>query len=160
MSVAGEVVVGLVILVGLAGIVVQVLPGNTLVGGAILVWAIMTGGTTAWVAFAVALTFIVAAEGGQLLLAGRHMRRAEVPWSTLAWGGLAGVVGFFVIPVVGLFVGFIGAVFLAELVRRRDRRAAWRATVAALQATGITIVVQLLGGLLATAAWGVGVALT
>lgn len=160
MSIAGEIVVGLVILVGLAGIVVQVLPGNTLVGGAILVWAIMTGGTAAWVVLAVALTFVVAAEGAQLLLAGRHMRRADVPWSTLAWGGLAGVVGFFVIPVVGLFVGFVAAVFVAELLRRRDRRAAWRATVAALQATGITIVVQLLGGLLAAATWGVGLALT
>ena len=70
MSIAGEIVVGLVILVGLAGIVVQVLPGTTLVGGAILVWAIMTGGTAAWVVFAVAATCIVAAEGGQLLLAG------------------------------------------------------------------------------------------
>ncbi|GAA3229214.1 DUF456 domain-containing protein [Oerskovia jenensis] len=160
MSVVGEVVVGLVILVGLAGIVVQVLPGNTLVGGAILVWAIMTGGTGAWVCFAVAATFIVAAEASQLLLAGRHMRRADVPWSTLAWGGLAGVVGFFVIPVVGLFVGFVGAIFVAELIRRRDRRAAWRATVAALQATGITILVQLLGGLLAAATWGVGLAVT
>jgi uncharacterized protein len=159
-NIAGEIVVGLVILVGLAGTVVQVLPGNTLVGGAILVWAILTGGTAAWVCFAVAAVFIVAAEVSQVLIAGRHMRRAEVPWSTLAWGGLAGVVGFFVIPVIGLFVGFVAAVFVAELLRRRDRRAAWRATVAALQATGITILVQLLGGLLAAATWGVGLALT
>ncbi|MHA7132279.1 DUF456 domain-containing protein [Oerskovia turbata] len=160
MSIVGEVVVGLVILVGLVGIIVQVLPGNTLVGGAILVWAIMTGGTAAWACFAVAATLIVAAEASQALLAGRHMRRADVPWSSLAWGGLAGVVGFFVIPVVGLFVGFVAAIFVAELLRRRDRRAAWRATVAALQATGITILVQLLGGLLAAATWGVGLALT
>ncbi|CPU63668.1 Protein of uncharacterised function (DUF456) [Mycobacteroides abscessus] len=96
----------------------------------------------------------------QYVLAGRHMRRADVPWSTLVWGGIAGVVGFFVIPVVGLFIGFVLAVFLAELVRRRDRRAAWRATVAAMQATGITILVQLLGGLLAAATWGVGLAIT
>ncbi|MBD5786867.1 DUF456 domain-containing protein [Cellulosimicrobium terreum] len=160
MSVGGEVLVGLAILVGLVGIVVQVLPGNVLVLGAILVWAIVTGGTAAWVVLAVAAVFVVAAEVAQYVLAGRHMRRAEVPWSTLVWGGLAGVVGFFVIPVVGLFIGFVLAVFLAELVRRRDGRAAWRATVAAMQATGITILVQLLGGLLAAAAWGLGLALT
>lgn len=154
MSVGGEVLVGLAILVGLIGIVVQILPGNVLVLGAILVWAIVTGGTAAWVVFA------VAAEVAQYVLAGRHMRRADVPWSTLVWGGIAGVVGFFVIPVIGLFIGFVLAVFVAELLRRRDRRAAWRATVAAMQATGITILVQLLGGLLAAAAWGVGLAIT
>lgn len=160
MSVGGEVLVGLAILVGLIGIVVQILPGNVLVLGAILVWAIVTGGTAAWIVFAVAAVLVVAAEVSQYVLAGRHMRRADVPWSTLVWGGIAGVVGFFVIPVIGLFIGFVLAVFLAELVRRRDRRAAWRATVAAMQATGITILVQLLGGLLAAATWGIGLAIT
>lgn len=160
MSALGEVLVGLGILVGLVGTVVQVLPGSVLVLGSVLVWAWVTGGTTAWVVLAVAAVAIGLAELGQWILAGRHMRRAEVPWSTLVWGGLAGVVGFFVIPVVGLFVFFVGAVFLAELLRRRDRAAAWRATLAAVQATGITILVQLLGGLVATAAWIVGLGLT
>lgn len=160
MSLEGEVLVAVAILVGLVGVVVQVLPGNVLVLAAVLVWSWVTGDATAWVVFAVAALAIGLAEAAQWVLAGRHMRRAEVPWSTLVWGGLAGVVGFFVIPVVGLFVFFVGAVFAAELLRRRDRGAAWRATLAALQATGITILVQLLGGLVAAGAWGVGVALT
>ncbi|WP_425954953.1 DUF456 domain-containing protein [Xylanimonas sp. McL0601] len=159
MSVLGEVLVGLAILVGLGGIVVQVLPGNVLVLGAIGVWAWATGGG-AWWMFTAAAVVIVVAELGQWLLAGRHLRRADVPWSTLVWGGAAGVVGFFVVPVVGLVLFFVGAVFLAELLRRRDAAAAWRASVAALQATGITILVQLAGGLLATAIWLVGLYLT
>lgn len=160
MSVLGEVLVGLAIAVGLVGIVVQILPGNALVLGSVLVWAWVTGGTTAWVCFAVAAVAIGLAELGQWLLAGRHMRRADVPWSTLALGGIAGIVGFFVVPVVGLFLFFAGAVFLAELLRRRDRRVAWRATVAALQATAITIGIQLAGGLVATVTWVVGLVLT
>ncbi|NNU26817.1 DUF456 family protein [Isoptericola sediminis] len=160
MSVLGEVLVGLAIAVGLVGIVVQVLPGNALVGGALLLWAWATGGTTAWVVFAVAALLIVAAETGNWLVAGRHMRRAEVPWFTLAVGGIAGIVGFFLVPVVGLFLFFTLAVMLVELVRRRDRAAAWQATVAALQATAITIGIQLLGGLLATGVWIVGLGLT
>ncbi|CAM3735874.1 DUF456 domain-containing protein [Isoptericola cucumis] len=160
MSVLGEVLVGLAIAVGLVGIVVQVLPGNVLVLGSVLVWAWVTGGTTAWVCFAVAAVVIGLAELGQWLLAGKHMRRAEVPWSTLALAGVAGIVGFFVVPVVGLFLFFAGAVYLVELSRRRDGRAAWRATVAALQATAITIGVQLAGGLVATLVWVVGLVLT
>lgn len=159
MSVPGEVLVGLAIAVGLVGIVVQVLPGNLLVLGSVLVWAWVTGGAAWWV-FGVAALAVAAAEAAQWLLAGRHMRRADVPWSTLVWGGLGGIVGFFVVPVVGLFLFFPAAVFLAELLRRRDRAAAWRATVAALQATGITILVQLAGGLVAAGAWVVGLFLT
>jgi uncharacterized protein YqgC (DUF456 family) len=158
-SAAGDVLVGLAILVGLVGTVVQVLPGNVLVLGAILAWAWVTGGAAWWV-FTAAAVVIVVAELGQWLLAGRHMRRADVPFSTLVWGGVAGLVGFFVVPVVGLVLFFVAAVFVAELLRRRDRRAAWRATVAALQATGITILVQLAGGLLATAIWLMGLWLT
>ncbi|PJI94818.1 DUF456 domain-containing protein [Luteimicrobium subarcticum] len=160
MSSGGEVVVGIVILLGLVGVVVQVLPGNLLVLGAILVWAILTGGTTAWVCFGVALACVAVAEVAQLVLGARHLRRAEVPWITLAIGGVVGVVGFFVVPVVGLPLGFVLGVLVVELLRRRDLRAAWAATVAAMVATGITIVVQLAGALLATSAWLVGVALT
>lgn len=153
----GELLVGLAILVGLIGIVVQVLPGNVLVLGAILVWAWLTGGTAAWVVFGIAVVAVAAAEVGQWLLAGKHMKRAEVPWTTLAIAGIAGIIGFFVVPVVGLFLFFAGAIFLLELARRKDRGAAWSATKVALQATLITIGVQLVGGLVAAGAWLVGV---
>ncbi len=156
MSVLGEVLVGLVILVGLLGTVIQVLPGNVLVIGAILVWAWATGGGAWWV-FAAAAVVVAVAELLQWLLAGRHLRRADVPWSTMAWGGVAGIVGFFVVPVVGLFLFFVGAVYLAELARRHDSAAARTAAIAALKATGITILVQLAGGLIAAAIWLVAV---
>ncbi|RYJ01274.1 MAG: DUF456 family protein, partial [Actinomycetales bacterium] len=53
-----EVLVAVVIAVGLIGILVPILPGSVLVVGAVLAWAIATGGTTAWVVFAVATTFV------------------------------------------------------------------------------------------------------
>jgi uncharacterized protein YqgC (DUF456 family) len=154
-SALGEVLVGLAILVGLVGTVVQVLPGNVLVLGAIGVWAWVSGGDAWWV-FTAAAVVIALAELGQWLLAGRHLRKADVPFSTMAWAGAAGIVGFFVIPVIGLFLFFAGAVYLLELRRRHDQAAAWSATKAAVQASGITILVQLAGGLLATAIWVLG----
>jgi uncharacterized protein len=156
----GEVLVGVAIFAGLIGIVVQVLPGAVLVLGGILVWAIMTGGTQAWVVFGVAAVAIAIAEVLQWILAGKHMRKAEVPVLTLAVGGIAGIIGFFVIPVLGLFLFFVGAIFLLEWARRKDVSAAWGATKAALQATLITIGVQLVGSLIATAAWVVGLFIT
>ncbi|MDQ2625239.1 MAG: DUF456 domain-containing protein [Actinomycetota bacterium] len=160
MSGGAELLVGLVILVGLFGVVVQVLPGSLLVLGAILVWALVTGGPAAWIVLAVAAVAVVGANVWKYFLAARHLSKADVPSSTLWWGGLGGVVGFFVIPVVGLVLGFLLAVFLAEYLRRREPRTAWRATVAAMKATGLTILVELAGALVATGAWLVALLVT
>jgi len=124
-SPAGELVVGLVLLVGLFGVVVQVLPGGLLVLGAIAVWAVLTGTGLAWTVLAVAVVATVVAGAGKYLLAGRHLRSAGVPTSTLVWGGLAGAVGFFVLPVVGLPVGFVLAVYLVELAGALVAVGAW-----------------------------------
>lgn len=157
----GELLVGLVIVLGLFGVLVQVLPGGFVVLGAILVWAIFTGGTTAWIVLTVAVLATVGAAVGKYLLAGRYMLRNEVRSSTLWWGVVGGIIGFFVIPVVGMLAGFPIGVFVAEASRRSwDTRAAWRATVVALRATGLAILVELAGAVAATLAWVVGVMLT
>ena len=59
MSALGEVLVGLVILVGLVGIVVPILPGTILIFGAVAVWAWVTGGAAAWTVFAIATVLLV-----------------------------------------------------------------------------------------------------
>ncbi|WP_315095334.1 DUF456 domain-containing protein [uncultured Cellulomonas sp.] len=159
MNSVGDLLVGLVVLVGLVGVVVQVLPGGLLVAGAVIVWGVVTGGVAGWTVVAVAVVVTVLAGIGKYLLAGRHLKRAGVPPSTLVWGGIAGIVGFFVIPVVGLFVGFVLGIFVAEWARVRARQPAWRATVAALQATGLTILVELAAALVATGAWLTALAL-
>ena len=160
MTPEGELLVGLVILVGLVGVVVQILPGALLVLAAVLLWAAIEGTGVAWTVGVVAVVATAAAWVGKYLVAGRHLKNAGVPNSTLVWGGLAGIVGFFVIPVVGLFVGFVLAVYLAETARLRDRRRAWRSTVAALTATGITILIELGGALVAAGVWLLAVLLT
>ena len=157
---AGEIVAALVMAVGLVGVVVQVLPGSVLVLAAIGVWAVMTGGAVAWAAFAVGAFAIAVAAVGKYVLAGRGLTRAGVPGSTLVWGGLAGVIGFFVVPIVGLPLGFVGGVYLAQRIRDGDHAAAWTSTLAAVRATGVTILVELAGALVAVSAWAAGVALT
>ena len=155
-----ELLVGAAILVGLFGAVTQIIPGSIIVLVAVGVWAAVTGGAAAWTVFVVGLVAVVAAAIVKYVLAGRHLKRAEVPSSTLLVGGVLGIIGFFVIPVVGLPIGFVGGVYLAELSRRHDQRLAWSSTKAALAATGITIVVELAGALVATGAWIVGLLVT
>lgn len=155
-----ELLCAAIMLVGLFGVVVQVLPGTLLVLGGILLWATEAQTAIGWAVLAIAVVAAAAAWAGKYVLAGRGLKRAEVPNRSLVIGGVAGVVGFFVIPVVGLPLLFVLGVYLAEQLRLRDRRRAWLATKAAIKATGVTILVELAGAMVAVGAWVIAVAAT
>jgi uncharacterized protein len=154
-----EVLVALAIAVGLVGILVPILPGSVLVLAAILVWAWEVGGTTAWGVFGAAAAVLVAGGVVKFLVPTRRLKDAGVPGSTQWVGAALGVVGFFVIPVVGLFVGFVLGVYLAEY-RRLGATAAWPSTRHALKAVGLSILIELVAGVVATFIWIAGVVLT
>ncbi|HET8615931.1 MAG TPA: DUF456 domain-containing protein [Actinomycetales bacterium] len=154
---AVDVVVSLVVLVGLVGIVVPVLPGLLLVWAGIAVWSTERHDGLGWVVL-VAVT-LVALGGSALkyLLPGRRMRAHGVPGRSLVAGGALGLIGFFVVPVVGLLLGFVLGVYLSENWRLHHHRAAWDATVVALKAAGWSMLIELLTGLVMTTTWIVAV---
>ncbi|MGI9125953.1 MAG: DUF456 domain-containing protein [Mycobacterium sp.] len=160
MSTGGLILTALAIAVGLAGILVPLLPGTLLVYGAIAVWAFIEHTTVAWVVLGVVTALLGAGVLIKYLWPVKRMRAADVSAVTMAAGGVLGVIGFFVIPVVGLLVGFVAGVYLAELIGRRDRKRAWASTVHAVKGAALSVGVELSAGLLATAAWVVGVVLT
>lgn len=147
--------VALAIAVGLAGIIVPILPGVLLVFAAIGVWAAVVGTPTAWAVFAVASVPLVVGAVVKFTVPGKRLRTSGVPNSTLWAGALGAVIGFFVVPVLGFFIGFVVGVHLAEL-RRLGRREAGPSTVSALKAVGISMAIELASALLATCAWVVG----
>src|SRR4051794_18298307 len=150
-----EVLVALAIAVGLVGILVPVLPGSILVLGAVLVWAWTVGGATAWAVFAVAAVILVAGSVVKYLVPNRHLKDAGIPASTQWVGAALGIVGFFVVPVVGLVIGFVLGVYLAEY-RRVGSAAAWPSTKHALRAVGLSILIELVAGVGAPVVWGAG----
>ncbi|MFE3545166.1 DUF456 domain-containing protein [Nocardia sp. NPDC059177] len=156
MSVWGEVVVGLVILVGIVGVIVPILPGVILIFAAIAVWALLTGGSAAWTVFAIATVALVLSGVVKYTWPGRRMREAGVSNRALLAGAVLGVVGFFVIPVVGLFIGFVLGVYLAELYRLKTNQLAWPATLHALKGVGLSMLVELFGALVAAGVWLTG----
>jgi uncharacterized protein len=155
---ATDVLVGLAILVGLVGIVVPVLPGSILILGAVLVWAAEARTTTGWLVFAAVTTLLVVGGIVKYAVPGRRLKAVGVPNRSLVAGGLLGIVGFFVIPVVGLVVGFVAGVYLAEL-HRLGRDGAWPSTRSALGAVGLSILIELAAGLLAAVTWLFGAVL-
>ncbi len=154
-----EVLVALAIAVGLVGILVPVLPGSVLVLAAILVWAWEVGGSTAWVVFGVAAAVLVVGGAVKFLVPNRRLKEAGIPASTQWIGAALGIVGFFVVPVIGLFIGFVLGVYLAEY-RRLGATSAWPSTKHALKAVGLSILIELAAGVAATLVWVAGVVLT
>lgn len=148
----GEIIIGLLILVGLAGILLPVLPGLLLEVGAVALWAGVTGGAVAW---GIAITAVVLAIAGSVvkyLVPGRRLRDAGVPRSTLWLAGGLAIIGFFVIPFVGAVLGFVGGTYLAERQRLGTERA-WPSTKASLRAVGLSIGIELFAGLLIAGTW-------
>ena len=148
----------LIVLVGLAGIVLPILPGGAiLVGAAVLLWAWAGPGTgTAWVIFAITAVILLTGTVTKFAIPGRNLKSAGIPLSTQLAGAVLGIIGFFVVPVVGLILGFVLGVYLAEL-RRIGHGTAWASTRLAVKAAATSILIDLLAALLATGVWVVGV---
>jgi uncharacterized protein len=149
---AVDVVAGLLILLGIVGIVLPVVPGLLLIAVTLVGWAAYVGGSLAWGVALGGVVLMGAAAAVKYVVAGRHMRSKGVPNRTLMVGGLLGIVGFFVIPVVGLPVGFVLGIYLTEL-QRLGRAEAWPATKHALTAVGVAILIELIAGFTTAAAW-------
>jgi uncharacterized protein YqgC (DUF456 family) len=154
-----EILLALAVAIGLVGMLVPVLPGSLLVGAAVLVWGIDRNDAGGWAVTAAALALLATGAVVKYLVPGRRLQRDGVPTSTMLAGAVLGIVGFFVVPVVGLPLGFVLGVYLAEW-RRRGHSAAWPATVRAIGAVGLGILIELGFGVLAAATWAVGVVVT
>ncbi|WKU04689.1 DUF456 domain-containing protein [Micromonospora sp. HUAS LYJ1] len=158
---AVSVIAAIAIVAGLAGVVVPGLPALPLCWGGVLLWAVFGGaGPGRWAVLAAAT--VVAAGGVVIKYAwpGRNLKRTGVPTSSLLVGGLLGLVGFFVIPVIGLVIGFVGGVWGAERLRLGSNQLAWPATVQALKAAGLSMLVEFLAGLVIAALWVAGLLFT
>lgn len=152
-----ELLVGLAIVVGLVGIVVPVLPGSILIGVAVGVWAITTGTAAAWWVFAAATLLLAAGTALTWVITARHTRAAGVPNRSLVLAGIAGIIGFFLIPVIGLFLLFPAGLYLSEYLRLRDPSRAWASALAGLKGTGFGMLTELGLALAAATVWLVAV---
>lgn len=149
--------VGVAIFVGILGIVVPVLPGALLSLAAILIWALEVQSATGWTVLAAAVVLIGASQVVKYIVPERRLRESGVPRRSMFVGVVLGIVGFFLIPVVGMFVGFPAGVYASERQRLGSHDPAWTSTKHALRATGLSILIEFIGTSLAAAVWLVAV---
>jgi uncharacterized protein len=157
----GQALVAAVMAVGVVGIVVPLLPGLPLIWAAGLWWTIADGGGPArWTVLGVMTALLVAGTVAKYVLPARSAAARGAPVTTLLAGAVGAVVGFFVIPVIGLVIGGVAGIFLAELVRLRNARHAMVTTRAALVAIGVGLLVELTAGLAMVLTWIAGLLVT
>ncbi|MFE4954616.1 DUF456 domain-containing protein [Streptomyces sp. NPDC056653] len=145
--------VGLVILLGLVGVLVPGVPGQAIVWAAVLWWALTDRSPAAWAVLIGATALLLLNQALKPLLRPRRPRESGAPRKTLMLGGIAGIVGFFVLPVVGGIVGYVGAIYGAERLRLGSGGAARASLRSVMRATGYSVLVELFACLLVTGAW-------
>ena len=146
--------VGLAMAVGIAGTVVPVVPGLVLVWAGALVYGLLTGfGAVGVVAFAVITVLAAAGTAAGVVLPHRAAAAGGAPRRSVLLAAAAGLVGFFVIPVVGLPLGMAGGLFVAEFVRTRDAARAWASTWTTVKGFGWATLAQFAAGLAMAMVW-------
>jgi hypothetical protein len=151
------------IVVGIVGVAVPVLPGLVLCWLSVLAWALFAGpdvGWGRWLVLAVATVWVVIGTVVKYAWPGRRLKDAGIPTRTLVIGVLAGVVGMFVIPVVGLLVGFVLGVWASEWHRFGSPGAAWPSTRQALLGAGLSMLIELTAAMLLLGSYLLGLLLT
>jgi len=151
------VVAGVLLVVAAVGTVYPVLPGSLLAIATLLVWAWLVGSTAAWIVAVVGTLIAAVGWSASAVLTGRKLKQLQVPGGSIAVAVIAGIIGMFVIPVVGLFVGFGAGLLASEYARHRELGRALRSSIETLKATGLGVLVEFGMVCLAASMWIVGV---
>jgi uncharacterized protein len=151
----------LVMAVGAIGTIVPLLPGLALIWGAGLVYGLAEGfGAVGVAAFAVMTALAIAAAVAGWVVPKRRATGAGASRRSVWLGILAAVVGFFVVPVVGLPLGGVLGIYVGEHMRTHDPGAAWATTRATITGFGVAALVQLAAALAMIAVWALWVVAT
>jgi uncharacterized protein YqgC (DUF456 family) len=155
-NIAVDVIAGLVIALGIVGVAIPVVPGLLLSWLGVLLWALLSGaGHLRWVVLAIATVVALGGAAIKWLLPGRRLKSVGVPNSALFAGGVLGLIGFFVIPVVGVVIGFVLGVYLVERVRLGPGRA-WPSTREAITAAGLAMLIEITASVAVAVVWVFG----
>jgi hypothetical protein len=150
---------GLAILIGVLGVLIPVIPGLVLCWLGVLLWALLgDAGDVRWAVLALATVIALAGTVVKYLWPGKRLKDTGVPTSSMVAGGVLGLIGFFVVPVVGLVLGFVLGIWLAERVRLGPGQA-WPSTRGALGAVGLSLLVEFAAALGVAVVWVFGLVL-
>ena len=159
MDILVSVITGVLLVIGALGTIFPILPGSILAIIGLLIWAIVIGGPVGWTVFGIGLLLSGSGMAASALLTGKRLKQREIPNRSILTGAVVGIVGAFVIPVVGLLLGFVLGLYASEWYRLRDPKQAWDASVVAMKSVGLGMLIEFACAGTAIAVWIVGLVL-
>ncbi|GAB3272133.1 hypothetical protein GCM10027449_08440 [Sinomonas notoginsengisoli] len=156
-SILAALLCALALAVSLAGIVIPVLPGSILGLLALLEWALFgDAGWGGWLVFAIGGVLFACGMGAAAFLTGKRLKARSIPSRSVVAGVILAIVGMFIIPVLGLVLGFAAGLLLSEWQRTGRLQSAAASSWAALKATGLGILVEFGFASAAATVWVIG----
>jgi uncharacterized protein YqgC (DUF456 family) len=141
-------------LVGLALLIIPIFPGITVIWLAALLYGIVTGFDTLGIVILVLITLgMIAGVTVDNVLMGAGARQGGASWLTIGVAVIAGIAGTVLFPPIGGLIAIPLAIFLLELLRKREWRGAWRATRGVALGWGLSFLVRFGIGLVMISAW-------
>lgn len=160
MSGAGLALTAIAMAVGLVGTIVPVLPGLLLIWGTGLVYGLVAGfGAVGIALFAVMTMLLGVGMAMSYVLPKRAGERSGASKTSVRLGIVGAVIGFFVIPVVGMPIGGALGVLVGEFQRLQSWPAAWAATRSVLGGFGLAVLAEFTAGVFMVGSWAAWVAL-
>lgn len=145
-----------VMVIGLCGVVIPIVPGLALIWVAALIHGFLVGFNAFGIAVLVIMTALLVTS---LVLGFVIPRKAASESGASGWsqlGAMAGAVaGFFLIPVVGVIIGALAGLLAVELSIKGNWDDAWAATKATAKGFGVSALVDVGIGTVMIALWSI-----
>jgi hypothetical protein len=143
-----------VMLVGLLGLAIPVLPGLVIIWVGALGYGIAAGfGTLGWVMFAIMTVLMAGGSFADNILMGTQAHKEGAPWWSILIALVAAIAGNFALPIIGGVLAALLALFLVEWARRRDAKKALAAMRGMLVGCGWAVVIRVIIGLVMIGLW-------
>jgi uncharacterized protein len=161
MSAGSELLIAILMAIGIVGTLIPFIPGLALVWFAGALWAFFDGGDgeRMWL-LAVMTLFTVIGFAAQFVIPAKAATSEQPAKGTLFVGGISGLVGFFVVPVIGAPIGFLIGIYLMNLLNSKNSDQAWQLTIKTTVAFGWAMIIQSICAVLVGFTWIVGLIIT
>ncbi|MEJ5313464.1 MULTISPECIES: DUF456 domain-containing protein [Anaerolinea] len=132
-----------VMLFGLMGLIIPILPGLVIIWVAALVFGIVEGFSSAgWVFFAVMTVLMLVGSVIDNFIMGASARQKGAPWTTILVALVLGIVGSIVFPPFGGVIAALLGLFGLEYYRQRDWRKALDTTTGMALGCGSAVLIR------------------
>ncbi len=156
MEIAVTIVAALIMVIGLVGVFVPIVPGLGLLWVTALVHGFVVGWTSFGITIMVILTLITAASVVVGIVVPRNAAAdSGVAFSSQVLMFVGAIIGFFAIPYFGLPIGALVGVLIAEYLDKGDWTAARESTVATAKGFGISALIQFAMGFVMVGLWSI-----